>query len=124
MNNRLGITIRFNRKEQENLRTLAEFWQIDVKQVLKLAFDQLVVASSQINTKLKESDHVAKNYEDTDDSSTSPGGSDDADVGSGGNEPSNTDPGGVATAASGDSDPASDLRGEGSDPVGSEDDTN
>jgi hypothetical protein len=52
--NRRPVTVRFNIDEQKNLRSLCAFWGVDERKVLKIAFEQLVIATDQLQNKLKE----------------------------------------------------------------------
>lgn len=52
--NRRGVMVRLNRQEQENLQALCEFWQVSERQVLKVAFEQLVTATSALQEKLRQ----------------------------------------------------------------------
>jgi hypothetical protein len=60
MNNRLGITVRLNQAEQQDLRALQQFLKVpDPKQALKIAFYQLVEALKQRQRQLEAEDAAA-----------------------------------------------------------------
>lgn len=63
--NRYGVTLRFNLAERETLRNMSAFWQLDEKQVLKLAFEQLATSTQQLNSKLLKEQEDAKGNTDT-----------------------------------------------------------
>ena len=58
-NNRKPVTVRLNLEEQANMRSLCEFWGLDPARIMKLAFEQLVTATSQLQSKLKVADEAA-----------------------------------------------------------------
>jgi len=52
--NRVGLTIRFNIEEQKQLAMICEFFGKSHKDIVKLALNQLFVATGQISKKLTE----------------------------------------------------------------------
>jgi Holliday junction resolvasome RuvABC DNA-binding subunit len=77
MKNRVGVTLRFNLKEQANLRALAEFWGISEKDALKLAFEQLVNSTNQLQEKLKkEKENEEANNQNSNSESANSAGAD------------------------------------------------
>jgi len=52
--NRFGITTRFNIAERVQLRDLCIFWKLTEKEVLRLAFEQLANATTQMAKRLNE----------------------------------------------------------------------
>lgn len=52
--NRVGLTVRFNIEEQKQLAMMTEFFNRSTKDIVKLALNQLFVATGQISKKLSE----------------------------------------------------------------------
>ena len=59
--NRKAVSIRVNHEQQVALRGLCEFWNADERTVLKMAFEQFVVATNQLQNKLKKEKEDADN---------------------------------------------------------------
>ena len=52
LSNRAAVTMRFNQAEQSDLRELCRFWNRSEKDMLKFAFQQLVLSTKQIAEKI------------------------------------------------------------------------